>query len=153
MDRTDFTTYNRIIEKRERFTDVGSGIMGVFLILYIMFIVLALSTGIIFWVRNQYSITAVLSLIFALLAPLLALLVVAQRETGVGAYTYLMERVGVGNTWALLTLVIHIYLIGWLLFLTVRLIIYLVQSPDVRLKFKKLQEQIQKLKRKKEEGT
>ncbi|MCF3941979.1 hypothetical protein [Oceanobacillus alkalisoli] len=127
--------------------------MGGFLTFYIIFIVLALSTGIVFWVRNQYRIPAVLSLIFALLAPLLALLVVAQRETETGAYTYLMEQVGAGNMWAWATLVTHIHLISWLLFLTVRLVIYLVQSPDVKLKYKKIQEQIQKLKRKKEEGT
>lgn len=128
--------------------------MGGFLIFYIIFIVLALSTGIIFWVRYQYRIPSVLSLIFALLAPLLLLLTVAQREKKeAGAFSYLMEQVGAGNTWARITFIIHIYLVGWMLFLTVRLIIYLVQSPDVRVKYKKLLEQIHKLKRKKEEGT
>lgn len=118
--------------------------MGGFLIFYIIFIVLALSTGIIFWVRYQYRIPSVLSL----------LLTVAQREKKeAGAFSYLMEQVGAGNTWARITFIIHIYLVGWMLFLTVRLIIYLVQSPDVRVKYKKLLEQIHKLKRKKEEGT
>lgn len=154
IDRTNLTTYNRDIEKRGRFIDVGSGIMGSFLIVYILFMVLALTVGIIFWVRSQYRIPAVLSIIFALLAPLLALLTIAQREgTEAGAFRYFMDQVGIGNTWARMTLIIHIYLIGWLLFLTIRLIIYLVQSPEVKAKYKKRLEQIHKLKRKKEEGT
>lgn len=99
---------------------------------YLIFIIFALLTGIVFWVIQKYRIPAVISLIFALLAPLLFLLVAAQRDGNMGAYDYLLEQIGSGNSVARFLAAIHVYLIGWLLFLIIRGIVFLFQSPTVK---------------------
>lgn len=107
-------------------------------ILYGIFILIGLLTGVTFWVIHRYRIPAVISLIFALLAPLLTLLFVAQGDMNKGAYTYITEEMSSGNTWARIVVIIHVYLIAWLLFLMVRGIIYLIKSPKVKEIIKKL---------------
>lgn len=102
------------------------------MILYLVFIIFALLTGIVFWVIQKYRIPAVISLIFALLAPLLFLLVAAQRDGNIGAYDYLLDEIGSGNTLARFLAAIHVYLFGWLLFLIIRGIVFLFRSPTVK---------------------
>jgi hypothetical protein len=106
------------------------------IIFYFTFIFLALLSGAILWVIRTYAIPAVLSFIFAIFAPLLTLLVVAQRESGVTITSYILEEVSSGNSLVRILVVIHLYLLVWLLFIAVRGIIYLVTFPTLKEKWR-----------------
>lgn len=112
--------------------------ISVGLIFYLLFTLAAIGTGITYWVINRYRIPSVISFILGLLAPLLTLIVYAQGEKEAGVFAYIMEQMSAGNAWARLVVVIHAYLLIWVLFLLVRGIIYLIKSPDVRDKYKKI---------------
>lgn len=88
--------------------------------IYLIFILLAFISGTVYWVRREFQVGAVLSFIFSLLAPLITVLVYAQRDTEIGIYDYIMEEMGAGNTWARVVVIIHIYLLAWLLFMLIR---------------------------------
>lgn len=93
---------------------------------------MGLLTGAIFWVMNKYRIPAVISLIFSLLAPLLTFLFVVQGNATKEAFGYITEEMSAGNTWARIVVIIHVFLVGWLLFLMTKGGIYLYQSPKVK---------------------
>lgn len=105
--------------------------MGV-LIFYLIFIFIGLITGIVFLVLHKYYIPAVIAFIFAIFSPLLTLLITAQRDAGTGIYAYIKSEVSAGNTFVRILVVMHVFLIVWLLFLLTRGIIYLIQSPKVK---------------------
>ncbi|MCM3739632.1 hypothetical protein M3210_05050 [Oceanobacillus luteolus] len=81
---------------------------------------------------NKYRIPAVISLIFSLLAPLLTFLFVVQGNATKEAFGYITEEMSAGNTWARIVVIIHVFLVGWLLFLMIKGGIYLYQSPKVK---------------------
>lgn len=105
--------------------------------IYIIFIIIALITGLVFWVIGKYRIPAVIALIASMFAPLLSLFIVAQRETEIGAYEFLKEEMLDGNLLARIDAALHIYLIIWLSFLLVRGIIHLIISPTMKERYKK----------------
>lgn len=100
--------------------------------IYLIFILLAFISGTVYWIRREFQVGAVLSFIFSLLAPLITVLVVAQRDTEIGVYDYIMEEVGAGNTWARLVVIIHIYLIIWVLFMLIRFGVKVSKSTLLR---------------------
>lgn len=108
------------------------GSLSIEIIFYIIFIFMGLLTGAIFWVMNKYRIPAVISLIFSLLAPLLTFLFVVQGNATKEAFGYITEEMSAGNTWARIVVIIHVFLVGWLLFLMTKGGIYLYQSPKVK---------------------
>lgn len=106
---------------------------------YMTFLLLAFVSGTIYWIRNKYSFGAASSLILSLLAPLMTVLLAAQRDTAATRVVdYVLEEMRAGNAWARLLVVIHIYLIGWLLFLLVLFIRKAAKSPEVKEKIQKL---------------
>ncbi|WP_405103427.1 hypothetical protein [Oceanobacillus sp. FSL H7-0719] len=107
-------------------------------LLYIVLCLFAFISGTVYWIRGKFQAGAVLSLIFSLLAPLMTVLVGVQREENTGVYKYIIAEMRTGNTWARLVVIIHIYLIAWLVFLTVYLMIKLFKMPEVRERVRKL---------------
>ncbi len=108
------------------------GSLSTLVLLYIIFCLLVLITGTVYWVRGKFQGGAVFSIVFSLLAPLMTVLVGAQRGGKIGVYSYIIEEMRAGNTWARLIVIIHIYLIAWFLFLAVHFSIKLSKSPAVR---------------------
>lgn len=114
------------------------GSLSTSVLLYIMFCLIGFITGTVYWVRGKFQVGAVLSLIFSLLVPLMTVLVGVQREGKIGVYDYLIEEMRSGNTWARLIVIIHIFLIAWVLFLVTHFSIKLSKSPVVREKVQRI---------------
>ncbi|MBN6205702.1 hypothetical protein JYK21_04485 [Ralstonia pickettii] len=114
------------------------GSLSTSVLLYIIFCLLALVTGAVYWVRGKFQVGAVFSIIFSLLAPLMTVLVGVQREGKIGFYGYIIEEMRAGNTWARLIVIIHIFLIAWVLFLVTHFSIKLSKSPAVREKVQRI---------------
>ncbi|MHA6251579.1 hypothetical protein [Oceanobacillus sp. CAU 1775] len=104
---------------------------------YLILIGLALLTGIIYWVFAKFRIGAALVIILSLAGPILVLLLAAQRVDSTPVYEYIMAEISNGNTWARLAVLIHVYLIGWLLFILISSIIKFVRSPWLKEKVEK----------------
>ena len=114
------------------------------LVNYFIIVGLAFVTGTIYWVIARFRIGAVLAMVLSLAGPVLVLWLAAQRGDSTPVYEYIMAEMSNGSSWARLTVFIHIYLIGWLIFLVVILIVKLIRSPKVR-------EQIAKIRTKKQQ--
>lgn len=108
------------------------------MILYLVFLFIAFVTATVFWIRGTYRIGAALSLIFSLLAPLLTIIIAAQRVSAIGVYDYVIGEMQLGNIWARVLVIIHIYLIVWLVFLLAMFVMKVVKSPAVKAKIQRL---------------
>ena len=128
------------------------GSLSTSVLLYIIFLLFAFISGTVYWIKGKFRAGAVLSLIFSLLAPLMTILVAAQREENTSVMSYIIEQMRAGNTWARLVVIIHIFLICWVLFLFVYLIIRLSKSSALREKVRKLFSKKFSIKEKKKEN-
>ena len=106
--------------------------------IYMIFLLMAFVSGTIYWIRNRYNFGAASSLILSLLAPLMTVLLAAQRDTATRVVDYVLQEMRAGNAWARLLVIIHIYLISWLLFMLFLFIRKAAKSPEVKEKIQKL---------------
>lgn len=112
--------------------------LSISFMLYCTMCFAAFVSGIVYWVRSQYRIGAVISLIFSLLAPLLTLFVIAQQDDKSKIYNELLNGMKAGSPFIIFLFLIYVYLICWLLFLTGRLFMKIIKLPAVREKFQEI---------------
>ena len=113
------------------------GELSNFYTMYFIFIIIALVSGLVFWVINKYRIPALLAFVIAMFVPLYSLFLFAQGDTDLKAYNYLLEGVRAGDTWARLDAALHVYLVLWLLFLVIRGLVHLILLPSMKERYKK----------------
>ncbi|MBP2076751.1 hypothetical protein [Oceanobacillus polygoni] len=91
-----------------------------FWICYYIFLFLTLFSGVINWVRQVYSPLAAMTIIFALLTPLVGFVYSIGRPEGLNEFQYVMEQFETRDMWSVYIILVHIYfVIWWFLFLDI----------------------------------
>lgn len=91
-----------------------------FWICYYIFLLLTLVSGVINWVRQVYSPLAAMTIIFALLTPLVGFVYSIGRPEGLNEFQYVMEQFETRDMWSVYIILVHIYfVIWWFLFLDI----------------------------------
>ncbi|WP_010650242.1 hypothetical protein [Oceanobacillus massiliensis] len=84
-----------------------------FWIIYCIYILLTLSSGIINWVRQVYSPLAAITIIFSLLVPLVSFVYGVSRTEGLNEFQYIIAEFRTGSYLAVFIVMAHLYLIAW----------------------------------------
>ncbi|RDW18121.1 hypothetical protein CWR48_11045 [Oceanobacillus arenosus] len=103
-----------------------------FWVIYYIFLLLSLVTGVIGLVRQWLSTLSSFAIILSLLAPLVSFVYVVQRSNGLTELGYLLAQLKTGDLWAIFITVMFLYLIAWNLFLLTYLIIKMSKTPAVK---------------------
>src|SRR5699024_6394145 len=115
-----------------------------FLVLYLIFLFLSLSTGLIGLIRQWFSNLSAITIVFSLLAPLASLIFVVQRPSHLTIYEYVISQLQEGDLWAIFITVLFLYLIAWNLFLLTYIIVKVVRNPYVKEKLSMITDNLEK---------